>query len=289
MTCNFCGSTLDDNELECPYCGHRTEVQPVQESEFDYGYDDQPVKTQRSQRFASEESYDDDYEEEEVLEEKPVKSSKSPKASFSSFKGNNKVNSLGNFPAILFSALSALLALFCLISLVGTKKKLSDMEQTVLSQFYQMQSTTQSMSQSIAALSGDISSVGTAINEANDSRNITITRSPLSDATYLGRGSDEDVSQNSPLFYAGCNGSIQKIEWQIKENGEWVPIAWDEGSNNLTYGLHIFNSIASSTAESQLCSHNITAQALNKQYRCVFYDAYGSKATEVATLSEKAA
>ena len=24
MTCKFCGSTIDDNLVECPYCGHKT-------------------------------------------------------------------------------------------------------------------------------------------------------------------------------------------------------------------------------------------------------------------------
>ena len=26
MTCKFCGSTIDDNLVECPYCGHKTGV-----------------------------------------------------------------------------------------------------------------------------------------------------------------------------------------------------------------------------------------------------------------------
>ena len=34
MTCKFCGSVLEDNEFECPYCGHKTGLGVPDEEEI---------------------------------------------------------------------------------------------------------------------------------------------------------------------------------------------------------------------------------------------------------------
>lgn len=293
MVCKFCGSTLEDNELECPYCGHKTDVQPRVESasEFDYDYDYEEsapkskglnipnVFSKKSSVSKQEYEYDAEPEYEEPA---PKRSSRS------SFSGQPSVNKgLGSFPLIVMSGISALLALFCLVSVISMKGKIKDLEQTMLSQFYAVQTATNDISGKLDAVNGSVSSVGTAIQTANDSKNITITRNPQSDATLLGRGGEEDDVKNRPLFYAEADGAIKTVEWQVKENGEWVTINWDNESNNLTYGLHVYNDIGPTHTNSQMASHGITAEAFNKQYRCVFYDSFGSKATDPATLTER--
>jgi len=289
MICNFCGSTIDDNEFECPYCGHQTGVEPQTVS-----YDEnEPEET------AYQDNYSDNYEQnsypeyDEPEEEEEIQ--RSPKQSRAkSFSSKVKASAstertIGQLPMLIGIGVSAIISLICLITVISTKSAVEKLEQDMLSQFYQLQSANIELSSQVSALGGDISSVSTTISQANDSKNITITRNPQSDATYLGRGSDEDVSQNSPLFYAEATGAITEIKWEVKEGDEWVAINFDQSSNNLTYGVHLYNEIGKTSAKSTLGSHNVTEQGLNKQYRAVFYDSFGSKATEAATLSERAA
>lgn len=331
MVCKFCGSTIDDNELECPYCGHKTGVVPQSVtydetepegfeyqdnySREDYVREDYSRDTYADENYsqntedysedvsdvnyrASQRDYDEsDLDEEEVAEEEKPRTQKKkskipsiPKFNFGSGKrsGLSADKPIGPLPMLIGIGVCAVISLICLISVVSTKSAVEKLEQDMLSQFYQLQSANIELSSQVSALGGDITNVSSTISEANNSKNITITRSPTSDATYLGRGSDQDVSQNSPLFYAEASGVIKDIKWQVKENGEWVSITFDESSNNATYGVHIYNEIGQTAAKSTLGSHNITSQAFNKQYRCVFYDAFGSKATEPATLTERA-
>lgn len=308
MICEFCGSTLDDNELECPYCGHKTNIEP-QVVTVDYNEYEEPVVNYNEQEFDVEpdeynyseddtfsepeiEEDDEDYAEESHIAKKKL-SFKVPNFNFdrksSATSKSNSVNKpIGDMPKLAIMAASAILSLICLVSVISVKSKIDSLEQTMLSQFYQLQSANNDLANTISGINGQISSVNSTISEANDSKNITITRNPTSESTYLGRGSDDDVSQNSPIFYAEASGAIQSVEWQVKENGEWVTISWDGNSNNQTYGLHVYNDIGPTSSQSQLCSRNVTSNAFGKSYRCVFKDAYGTKSTEVVTLNERA-
>ena len=297
MICNFCGSTIDDNEFECPYCGHKTGLEP-QVVTYDYDDDDDDDMDMRDDYSGSNSDYDDtdDYEEDNYsskskLNMNLLKKSSSPKNRSSSrsnnrsgFESNSK--NLGQLPFIIGIGVCALLSIINLVSVVSIKSSIEDLEQSMLMQFYQLQSLNSEVSSQVSALGGDISSVSTAVTQSNESRNITITRQPSSDAVYLGRGSDDDVSQNSPIFYAEADGAISSVDWQIKVGDEWVTISWDGNSNNEVYGLHVYNDIGPSHTKSQLCSHNVT-QAGFATYRCVFTDSYGSKSTDPVTLSEK--
>lgn len=287
MICNFCGSTLDDNELECPYCGHKTEVQPQVVSSDDF--DDESVSSRasmfnkRREQAAPVEEY---YEEEEEYEEPAPRSSK--RASFSLPKSNGNVKSMGSFPLFLMSAASALLSLICLISVISANGRIKNMEQDLLSQFYQLQSSNAELSSKIDSVSGSVSAVGTTISESNNSRNITISQQPTSESTYLDRGSENDVNQNVAIFRAAASGAMTGVEWQIKVGDEWVALSWDENSNNETYGLHVYNDIGPSQTKTELCAHGVKQSAF-ATYRCVFIDSYGNKATDPVTLTERAA
>ena len=76
MTCKFCGSTIDDNLVECPYCGHKTGVVPPAD----------PAE-EMTEQFAAKES----------REEKPEKNSGSKKSSSDAL-GSIKAAFNRNFP-----------------------------------------------------------------------------------------------------------------------------------------------------------------------------------------------
>lgn len=288
MICNFCGSTLDDNEFECPYCGHKTDVQPQVVSSDDF--DDEPVSSRASifnrKREQAKPEPEEEYYEEEEYEEQPRRTSR--KASFSAPKFSGSSKSMGSFPLFLMSAASALLSLICLISLISANGKIKNLEQDMLSQFYQLQSSNSEISSKIDSVNGTVSAVGTTISESNNSKNITVTQQPTSESTYLDRGSDSDVNQNVAIFRAAASGAMTGVEWQIKVGDEWVALSWDENSNNETYGLHVYNDIGPSQTKTELCAHGVKQSAF-ATYRCVFTDSYGTKATEPVTLSERAA
>ena len=281
MICKFCGSTLEDDELECPYCGHKTGVAPKAQDFFE---DDAPVTSNaRVERPA--EDFEEDYEEEYEEPAKGKKKASLPKLSLPTV---SSPKSIGNFPVVVISALCALFSLICLVSVSGAKKQLEEMEETVLTQLYQIQSNQSGISSGINALSGDVSSVSNSISESNNSKNITITQQPTSETTYLGRGGDEDVNQNVAIFRAAASGMIKSVDWQIKVGDDWVTLTWDESSNNTTYGLHVYTAIGSTEASTELCAHGVNQNAY-ATYRCVFTDSYGTKSTDPVTLTERAA
>ena len=280
MICKFCGSTLDDNEFECPYCGHKTDVQP--QVEIYDNYDD------GSGGNNYQNDYDDYDEPEEEYRREPKRQPRRVpqfKSNSNNMKNNSNFN-IGQLPLFVTVIVCAALSVVNLISLTSVKKSVEELEQSMLMQFYQLQSANSEILNQVSILGGDITNVTTSISQSNDSKNITITRQPSSDAVYLGRGSDDDVSQNSPIFYAEADGNISNVEWQVKVGDEWVTISWDRNSNNDVYGLHIYNDIGPSHTKTQLCSHNVTNAGF-ATYRCVFTDSYGSKSTDPVTLSEK--
>ena len=91
-----------------------------------------------------------------------------------------------------------LLCLISIISVAGMKKDLENMNQEMLSLFYQIQNSTDKLQKQVDALEKSIGSVSTTITEQTTSKNITITKDPTSVATYVCRGGDDDDAQNVP-------------------------------------------------------------------------------------------
>mgnify|MGYP002856906148 CR=1 FL=1 len=298
MTCKFCGSTIDDNLVECPYCGHRTGVVPAAD----------PAE-EMTEQFAAK----------ETREEKPQKSNggkttaagavDSIKAAFNrNFSKNSKQGSKATSSAAKSSsgkssAASAIRAngngliaigliaclLLCLISIIsvaGMKKDLDSMNQNMLSLFYQIQNSTDQLQTKVEQLEAAIGTVNTTITDTQNSRYITITKQPSSVSTYLGRGSAEDTDQNVPIFTVYAQGIELSFTWQKynESTKDWDDLTWDSDSNNATYGLHVYVDAAKGFTE--LDAHGVT-QAAYGTYRCQIADSYGIKNTESVVLSQR--
>lgn len=315
MTCTFCGSILEDNEVECPYCGHKTalarnnEPEPAEEYEEEY-----------ENRYAAEEEPIEEDSPEAAYGEKPAKAvsakmgklgaaalSKLPKlktkgssaesgkqpdrrnvsapktgsASRISFQGvNPAVLALIGFAACL------LLSIICLITVAGLRKNLEQTNQNLLSQVYQLQNSNQKLSDRLDSLGSTVSTVSTVVAEQGTSSNITITKEPTSAATYLGRGGTQDSTQNVPVFSVSATGQNLSFAWQKYDDASssWVNLVFDAESNNETYGLHVYTDIGKGYSE--LAAHGVTPAAYGT-YRCLVSDSVGNKATDTVTLTER--
>lgn len=299
MTCTFCGSVLEDNEMECPYCGHKTalaqQTQPLQDEEY--------------------EEYEEELEEEPQAA-RPVRSAGSEKAKISlpnlpklnlnknrsSAREKRSVapekqsqGAISKFPvgkldpsfvALIGFVSCALLSVICLISVAGVNRKIEEVNQNILSQVYQLQNTNQKISERLDELGNKVGTVSTTITEQSISRNITITKEPTSAATYLGRGGADDTTQNVPVFSVNAKGQDLTFAWQKYDDASssWVNIVFDAESNNDTYGLHVYTDVGKGYSE--LAAHGIQASAYGS-YRCLISDSYGNKATETVVLSER--
>ena len=300
MTCKFCGSTIDDNLVECPYCGHKTgKAAPADPA------------AELTDKFAAEESRTQKRPENTAQKKNPFASlgfaignlskgaEKSQKqgASAARASGSGKSSSRGTGAAasmphinngIIAIGLVAclLLCLISIISVAGMKKDLETMNQDMLSLFYQIQNSTDKLQAQVDALERSIGNVSTTITDQVTSRNITITKEPTSVSTYVGRGSAEDNAQNVPIFTVYAQGIELKFTWQRYDevSGDWIDIALDNDSNNLTYGLHVYTD--SPKGYTELSAHGVT-QAAYGTYRCQIADNYGIKNSASVTLTER--
>ena len=299
MTCKFCGSTIDENLVECPYCGHKTGVVPPVD----------PAE-EMTEQFAAK----------EAREERPEKNTNTNKKSSSDALGSIKAAFNRNFPknskssvkstgassktasGKSGSALSAIRAngngliaiglvaclLLCLISIfsvAGMKKDLDSMNQNMLSLFYQIQNSTDQLQTKVEQLEAAIGTVNTTITDTQNSRYITITKEPSSVSTYLGRGGADDSTQNVPIFTVYAQGIELSFTWQKynESTKNWEDLTWDSESNNTTYGLHVYTDAPKGYTE--LAAHGVT-QAAYGTYRCQIADSYGVKHTEDVIMSK---
>ena len=270
MTCQFCGSTLDDNEVECPFCGHRTGNAPVnnperfEEDDVERGFAKfAPRKRSEEQRPSRQPAPE--------RRERPVSSSL-PKASGSS----------GMLSFILTAACALLLVINLFVS-IGTKNKVADMYQDMLSQLYQIQNSEETVLSKLDSVDSTVSDVGSTLQEQEQSRNITITKQPTEASTYIGRGSAEDDVQNALLFSCEATGMNLSFVWQRYDDssGSWIDIQFDP-NNNETYGLHLYNT----STRSELSAHDLKAAGFGT-YRCKVVDQTGYKTSDPVTITER--
>ena len=293
MTCNFCGSVLDDNEIECPYCGHKTGLgenvndAPVEENEFEPETVTETEKGTKAKislpkvnfnkrRATSKASVVD--KESNVDYVPAAKGSKS-------FSMPNVAANSNFIPMVGFIA-CAILIIICLISIGNLKSKVESSNSALLGQIYQLQNSEQDINNRLDELSSALGTVNTTINEQSVSKNITIESAPTSAATYLGRGGSEDDTQNVPVFTVTAKGADLSFTWQIfdEASGSWINIIFDESSNNETYGLHLYTD--ANKGYSELAAHGITEAAYGS-YRCQIADAYGTKTTDTVILTKR--
>lgn len=291
MTCNFCGSFLEDNEVECPFCGHKTGLEdnsPVIEPEIEdlepetvtevKGDSSKPKITLPKVNFNRKKAAD--------TAERPAAKEprQNPMRNVTSAVSSGKFNP--TLIALIGFAACALLIIISLISIGSVKRSLEESNQALLSQIYQLQNADQKINDRLDELGGTVSSVSSTINEQATSRNINITKEPTSTATYLDRGSAEDVSQNAPIFTCTATGVNLKFTWQRYDDasGSWVNLVFDNDSNNDTYGLHFYTDAQKGYAE--LSAHGVKAAAFGS-YRCQIADDFGVKNTETVVLSER--
>ena len=205
MTCKFCGSTIDDNLVECPYCGHKTGVSAPADP-----------AAEMTEQFAAQESQDKNDAKSAKTSSKRGKALGSIGSALSNGINKAKSGTSGNKTGAKSSAARngkspvsgngliaigliacLLLCLISIISVAGMKKDLENMNQEMLSLFYQIQNSTDKLQKQVDALERSIGNVSTTITEQTTSKNITITKDPTSVATYVGRGGDDDVRRTA--------------------------------------------------------------------------------------------
>ena len=278
MTCNFCGSTLDDNEIECPYCGHKTGSAPAAKFE-----DEPEVKTAKSASNAFSEAK---AKAASLLKAKDTTEKASQPQVKKSAPAVSAVKSSIPVPVFIGLIACALLCLITLLSVGSIKRSINELNQSMLSQIYQLQNADVALSAKIDELGSTVGTVSTTINEQSTSRNITITKEPSSASTYLGRGGADDDTQNVPVFTVEATGNNLAFTWQKYDDASksWINLVWDADSNNETYGLHIYTDAAKGYSE--LAAHGIKSAGYGT-YRCVVNDDYGNKATESVQITER--
>lgn len=287
MTCKFCGSSLDDNEIECPYCGHKTgtaaPADPAEEMTEKFAPKEAPAVNHAQQHNKAAKAKMPSFKG--AISNAVPKTAKGTGNAASKFT-SQKANFSGNGIIAIGLVACLLLCLICIISVAGLKKDLETMNQDMLSLFYQIQNSTDKLQTKVDELEKSIGNVSTTINETENSRNINITKQPTSTPTYLGRGSDEDDTQNVPIFTVYAQGYNLKFNWQRYDDstGEWINLGWDAQSNNETYGLHVYTD--AEKGYSELAARDVKQEAYGT-YRCQISDDYGIKNTDSVKLEQK--
>ena len=299
MTCKFCGSTIDDNLVECPYCGHKTGVIPAADpaEEMTEQFAAKEVREEKSEiNSGTKKSSPDALSSIKAAFNRnfPKNSNSGSKSSGASSKASagksssplSAIRANGNGLIAIGLVACLLLCLISIFSVAGMKKDLDSMNQNMLSLFYQIQNSTDQLQTKVEQLEAAIGTVNTTITDTQNSRYITITKEPSSVSTYLGRGGANDSTQNVPIFTVYAQGIELSFTWQKynESTKDWEDLTWDSESNNNTYGLHVYTDAPKGYTE--LAAHGVT-QAAYGTYRCQIADSYGVKYTESVILSQR--
>lgn len=291
MTCSFCGSTLDDNEVECPYCGHKTaNAAPAEEAKASAAPEGRPERVRTPQdaekksRFTTIGDNIGSKFSQGVNKVSGAKNSQAAKSAGAIKSAGGKMNPTGIMLIGLVACL--LLSMIAIISVAGMKKNLETMNQDMLSLFYQMQNSVDKVQTKVDQLEKTLGNVSTTISESETSRYITITKQPTSTPTYVGRGSETDTTQNVPVFTVTATGVNLSFTWQRYDetSSQWVNLGFDGNSNNETYGLHVYTD--AEKGYSELAAHDLKREAYGT-YRCQISDANGMKLTDSVNITEK--
>ena len=280
MVCSFCGSTLEDNERECPYCGHKV------------GNSADSMNDDMARKFAARQEFDDDddYDEQPIRsrakkisrpslsKSRPAQESYSAPVQRSSSGGSGK----GNILLLGAAGICALLSLICLISVAGVKSQVKDMYQDMLSQFYQLQSSNSQLANQLQAIDSSVVGVGQTVNESKESALIVIDTQPTSVNTTVGR------AEYARVFSIEATGNVEAITWQKKDNasGEWVDLVFDFNTSiNDEFGLQLYDNHYK--GESVLYAVGLTEKA-EGTYRAKLTDSYNTaKYSDPVTLAFK--
>lgn len=298
MVCSFCGSVLEDNAAECPYCGHKTGKGTYSEPDTEFETEEyaeeqtaQNKNTHHAKKTGSDEKIKLNLPKLNIPGKKSgVQRGNGKKESgmknLPSFKGLKFGSSDSGFLSLVGFAACALLCIICLISVISLNGKISDINQSILSQVYQLQNSTQKISDHLDELGSTVGTVSNTLTESQTSRNIKITKEPTSAATYLGRGGAEDSTQNVPIFSVSAEGQNLTFSWQKLDDasGSWIDIVFDVSSNNEEFGLHVYTD--SGKGYSELAAHGVQSSAYGS-YRCVISDSYGTKNSETVLLTQR--
>lgn len=279
MTCSFCGSLLDGNEIECPYCGHKVSSK-----------DDEPITIKSDFNYSPEPEYNEPVEDEEDFIEEEPEEKKSRSNPFGAFKKEKKsapsgkpVSGNPNIILLGICALSLVISIITMFVCISISTHVKDLEQDMLSQLYVVQSDVKNTMNELQS-SIDSSMTQVVATTTNNSGDIKITHSP----TEVNTVSVGD--SNKILFNCKAEGpDTLTFTWQKKsDSGEWVTIVFDPNTSvNEEYGLQVYDQPFTKTSEdkySQIMARNLTEAAAG-DYRCVVSDIYGHSATsDVATL-----
>lgn len=289
MTCTFCGSILDGNETECPYCGHKVDSDEpiIPASRYsEYSSDSDQESEYAVENEDSDLEYAEDYEDDEYAEE-PEKGKgifgkiKTPKINIKSPVRSQK--SSAN-PSVVIFGLAALCLLFSLVGMfvsISTLNHVKDIEQDMNSQLYVLQSD---IKNTIGEMQSSMTtSIQTATAPDPSGGVLRITHSPTSvDTVSVG-------DSNKVLFNCNAEGyDTLTFSWEKKSaSGEWVAIKFDESSRSDALGLMVYDQPFTKVSEekySQITAVGLT-EASAGDYRCKVSDKDGHYVySDVATL-----
>lgn len=253
--CDFCGTALNDGEIECPLCGHIVGSRILSDVHM-------KVKAEKVNKIL------------------PAKTKKR----YEPLSRNAKPGVL----AAVFPAANCLLAIVLIVITCTYTGKVNSGMASMESQYLRLYNMYETLSGDLSQLNSKTDAVNSTLSEQETSKNITITKEPTSAATYLGRGGVDDNIQNAAIFRVNAEGQDLNLVWQIfdEKSNSWVDIVFDEGSNNETYGLHVYTD--SYKGFSELSAHGLTSAGF-ASYRCKITDRFGAKYTNTVTISEKEA
>jgi len=260
MVCNFCGSMLDEDTVECPYCGHSTGVVKKGGPEGNSGN----VFSKRKQQTGG-------------------NNAPNGKERMNLFHSPNKLLLVMN----IGSAICLLISVICLFSIGSIRKEINTYNQEINNTIAGMEKKEQNIAERMNSIGlGSNSSFSANKADENTSKTINITKQPTDSTTYLGRGGSQDNKQDVPVFTVTATGSNMKFTWQRYEDGnqKWVDIALDENGCNEELGLRVINDLDNTYSE--LAAHDVKAIAYGT-YRCKITDANGTKYTDSVVLTQR--
>ncbi len=271
LICVNCGKVIDDDLRVCPFCGSFVEpsdVSPYYENE---NSEQPPVDLPDEDQSTEREFFDDD----------PAYGEPKKARGGASLPG-------GGFalPTIL-SAVSCLLSLICLFTILSLRGSIKEQEQNLTGSVSSLNNAVAGIDARLSQLDTTLSGVQSEAYNQYASQAIAITK----DITPL--TGPVDAGKYNRMFIVSAKGNLNvndSFDWQKynESTGGWVSVVFTgDATDNSQYGLRLENTYDknANTYTSILWANGINAEA-NGTYRCVITDATGvTKTSAQATVT----
>ena len=270
MICLNCGKAIDDDLKVCPFCGSLTE-----------SYEDAPAY-EAEMPAAEPNAASDPDDGQDYFDEDPVY----PEPRMSAAKGEKKA-AFAVTPALILSAVSCLLSLACLLTLMSLRGSLRAQNNVLTGSVSEVRNAVNAVNSRLGELDETLSRVQSEAYNQLASQSIAITK----DITPL--TGPVDVDRYNRMFIINAKGNLSvntSFDWQRynESTGGWVSIVFTgDATTNEQFGLRLENTFDrnENTYTSILWANGIKPEA-SGTYRCVITDATGiTKTSAEATVT----